>query len=57
MSLTLIDICERLKQMDEVELLEILKVTSEQLVDRCQDLVEDNFDSLQELLNWEDSDE
>lgn len=47
MSLTLPDIQEKLKQMDEVTLLEILEINSEQLVDRFADVVEEKADFLE----------
>ena len=47
MSLTLIEIKDRLKQIDEVDLLELLEISSEDLVERFTDLIEDNFDKLE----------
>lgn len=41
---TLYDIMEQLKQIDEVLLLEMLGVTSEDLVERFADVIEDNYD-------------
>jgi len=57
MSLTLPDIYDRLRQMDEEDLLDILKIRSDHIVDRFQDVIEDSFDSLQELLNWDETDD
>lgn len=48
MSLTLSEICERLKQVDEVSLLELLEIDSEQLVEKFQDRIEDRADELEE---------
>ena len=53
MTLTLPEINERLKQLDEVTLLEILGVTSEDLVDRFSDVIEDKIDKLQQLVDWD----
>jgi hypothetical protein len=47
MALTLIEIKDRLKQIDEVDLLELLDISSEDLVERFTDLIEDNFDKLE----------
>jgi len=47
MALTLNDIKDRLKQIDEIALLELLGVCSEDLVERFTDLIEDNFDKLE----------
>jgi anion-transporting ArsA/GET3 family ATPase len=46
-ALTLIEIKDRLKQIDEVDLLELLEISSEDLVERFTDLIEDNFDKLE----------
>ena len=50
MSLTVPDIMDKLKQMDEVTLLEILEINSEQLVDRFADVIEEKADFLEEGL-------
>jgi hypothetical protein len=42
--LTLIDVCDRLKQQDEISVLEVLEITSQDLVDRFQDKVEDKLE-------------
>jgi hypothetical protein len=47
MSLTLNDIKERLIQIDEITLLEILEINSEMLVERFIDLIEDKADLLE----------
>jgi len=47
MALTLIEIKERLKQIDEVDLLELLDISSEDLVERFTDLIEDKADQLE----------
>lgn len=48
MTMTLEDIKDKLKKLDEVILLEVLEISSEELVDRFIDKVEDNFDELEE---------
>jgi len=47
MALTLNDIKDRLKLIDEVDLLELLEINSEDIVERFTDLIEDNFDKLE----------
>lgn len=46
MSLTLNDVLDKLKQIDEISLLEILEITSEDIIDRFTDKVEEKLDSL-----------
>lgn len=48
MTLSFEEIKERLKQYDEVTLLEILGVSSEELVERFDDLIEDNIEYFHE---------
>ena len=47
MPLTLPEIRERLKQLPELDLLELLEITSEELVERFSDLIEDKADILE----------
>jgi hypothetical protein len=47
MALTIHDLKDRLKQINEVDLLELLEISSEDLVERFIDLIEDNFDKLE----------
>lgn len=54
--LTLNDVKDRLKHLDEVTLLEILDISSEDLVDRFTDLIEDDFEDLADELADEDYD-
>ena len=42
--LTLPDLCERMKRLDEITLLEVLNISSEELIERFQDLIEERFD-------------
>ena len=44
---TLDDLKDKLKQLDEVTLMELLEITSEDLVDRFSDLIEKQQDSLE----------
>lgn len=37
----------RLKQLDEITLMEVLEITSEDLVERFSDRIEDRFDELE----------
>lgn len=57
MSLTLEEIKERLKHLDETSILEILEISSEDLVERFSDKIEDREDyfitDLEEE-EWED---
>lgn len=53
MSLTLNDILDRLRQLDEVELLDILGINSDILVDRFADIIEEKLEQLEELVDWE----
>lgn len=41
--ITLVELFARLKQVDEISLLEILDISSEDLVDRFGDLIEDKY--------------
>ena len=44
---TLEDLKENLKRFDEVTLLELLELTSDDIVERCADLIEDRFNTLE----------
>lgn len=50
MTLTIVDLEERLKQLDEVSILELLEINSEEIVDRFYDKIEDKLDKLEEEL-------
>ena len=51
--LTLEEIKDKLKQLDEVTLLETLGLTSEDLINRCADLIEENLDELaDDVTTW-----
>jgi hypothetical protein len=52
MQLTLEELKERLaERLDEITLLELLNITSYDLVERFADLIEDNYDKLQKEIN------
>lgn len=51
--LTFTDVCDRLKQQDEISVLEVLEITSEELVDRFKDKVENKLDYFLEDLEDE----
>lgn len=48
MSLTFPEICERLEKVDEVLLLELLEISSEDIVAKFQDRIERKIDELEE---------
>lgn len=48
MSLTFKEIKERLMQLDEVLLLEVLNINSEELIERFEDKIEDDIERLAE---------
>jgi hypothetical protein len=49
---------EQLKQLDEISLMELLNINSEDLVDRFSDLIENNPDRFErELQQWFPEDE
>lgn len=49
--LTLPDIYDKLKRLDEVTVLELLEINSEEIVAKFQDKIEDMADYLEELLD------
>jgi len=57
---TLQEMAEKLKQIEETTLLEILGLSSEDLVDRCMDLIEDDPEkyelALAQFFDQEDED-
>lgn len=55
--ITLSDAFDRLKQIDEISLMEVLGISSEDLVDRFQDVIESKFNTIADELEWEDVDE
>ena len=54
MALTYEETKERLKRLDEVTLLEVLEISSEDIVERFGDLIEDKLELLEEELDDEE---
>lgn len=54
MSLTIEEIKERMKRWDELTILEELNIRSEDIVERFDDLIEEQADKLEQLVNWEE---
>ena len=48
--MTFKDLCDRLRMIDEVLLLEILDISSEEIVDRFEDFIEIKRDQIEEDL-------
>lgn len=46
-SLTLRDIMERMAKLDEITLLEVLDISSEEIIERFADKIEDKFEELE----------
>lgn len=55
MSLTLHELCKKLKNLDEISILELLNISAEELVNRFQDEIEERYDNLTEQFEDEDS--
>ena len=51
MSLTFEDIIDRLKQLDEVTILELLDLKTEDIVERFRDVIEDAVEELEKELS------
>ena len=51
MALTFKDVCDKLEKLDEITLLEVLDISSEEIIAKFQDKIEDNFEELSEDLN------
>jgi hypothetical protein len=47
MSLTLRDVMERMAKLDEITLLEVLNISSEEIIERFADKIEDKFEELE----------
>ena len=52
--MTFKDLCDKLKQLPEIDLLEVLDINSEDLVDRFEDFIETKRDYLEDELEVED---
>jgi ribosome assembly protein YihI (activator of Der GTPase) len=57
MALTILDLFDKLKRLDEISLLEILNITAEDLVDRFEDRIEAMFDQLVDEIDDTEEDE
>lgn len=59
MSYTLREIMSRLKQLDEITLMEVLEISSEDLIERFVDRVEERQDQLEQEVEglWSDDTE
>ena len=44
MALTFEEVCERLADLDEVTLLEVLNISSKEIIEKFQDKIEDNLE-------------
>jgi len=54
---TIEEVMEQLKQIDEVTLLEVLNISSEDIIDRFRDKIEDDPERYRlELAQWFDED-
>ena len=57
LSLTLQELQDRLKRFDEITLLELLDITSEELVEAFTDRIEDNYDRLVDEVEYDGEEE
>lgn len=57
MSMTYQDLEERLKRLDELTLLELIDVSSEEIVDRFGDIIEARFDELEQYFEEEEAED
>ena len=55
--MTLKELQERLKRLDELSLLELLDITSEEIVEMFIDRIEDNFDRLLDEVDYDGEEE
>ncbi len=55
LTLTVPELKERLKRLDEVSLLELLNISSEELVDTFSDNIENNYESLCKEVDWDET--
>lgn len=46
MNLTLAELKEKLMQFDEIDLIELLDLTSEDILNRFEDVIEDRYETL-----------
>lgn len=55
--LTLRDVIDRLKQLDEISLLEVLNITSEEIVQAFEERIEERYDYLRVDLEDDEGEE
>ena len=53
-TLTLLELKDRLKSLDEVILLELLDIASEDLVETFSDIIENNYTRLLKEVDWDE---
>lgn len=53
MYLTFNELLERLRQLDEITLVEELGLTAEDIVDRFSDVIESKQDKLKQIVDWD----
>lgn len=52
---TLEELKEKLLRLDEISLIELLRISADDIIDRFDDLIEDNYDRLTQEFEEEDS--
>ena len=57
MAITFHELKARLKQIDEISLLEVLGLTSEDIVERCSDIIEDQYEILAKEFEEDEAEE
>lgn len=57
MPLTILDIKEKLRLLDEITLLEMLNIHSEDLIERFSDIIEDRADQLEEEIKDDENEQ
>ena len=57
MAITFHELKARLKQIDEISLLEVLGLTSEDIVERCLDIIEDQYEILAKEFEEDEAEE
>jgi hypothetical protein len=45
-NITFQELCEKLKDLDEITLIETLNLSSDIIVDKCEDIIEERFEEL-----------
>jgi hypothetical protein len=51
MSLTLPELCDKLRELDEITLIEILNLDSEKIVELAMDVIEEQADRLEQMFD------